>query len=180
MVSSYVRTYKIPAIVTNCSNNFGPKQHPEKLIPKLIHNIITNKNLPIYGKGLNSREWIYVKDHCEALIKIFEKGKIGSFYNIGSNKNLINRDICKKLIQIAKRKIKLGKDVKIKYVKDRPGHDVRYALNSNKLIKTLKWKPKTNFEKGLSKTFDWYLNNLEYFSNLNKKDITNRLGLKIN
>ena len=180
LVSSYVRTYKIPAIVTNCSNNFGPKQHPEKLIPKLIHNIITNKNLPIYGKGLNSREWIYVKDHCEALIKIFEKGKIGSFYNIGSNKNLINRDICKKLIQIAKRKIKLGKDVKIKYVKDRPGHDVRYALNSNKLIKTLKWKPKTNFEKGLSKTFDWYLNNLEYFSNLNKKDITNRLGLKIN
>ncbi len=178
LVSSYVRTYKIPAIVTNCSNNFGPKQHPEKLIPKLIYNIITNKNLPIYGKGLNSREWIYVKDHCEALIKIFEKGKIGNFYNIGSNKNLINIDICKKLIKIAKRKIKIGKNVKIKFVKDRPGHDVRYALNSNKIIQNLKWKPKTSFEKGLSNTFDWYLNNLEYFSNLNKKDITSRLGLK--
>ena len=178
LVSSYVRTYKIPAIITNCSNNFGPKQHPEKLIPKLIYNIITNKNLPIYGKGLNSREWIFVKDHCEALIKIFERGKIGNFYNIWSNKNLVNKDICKKLIKIASRKIKLGKNVKIKYVKDRPGHDIRYALNSNKLIKTLKWKPKTKFEKGLSDTFDWYLHNLKYFSNLDKKDITSRLGLK--
>ena len=95
LVSSYVRTYKIPAIVTNCSNNYGPKQHPEKLIPKLIYNILSNKKLPIYGKGQNSREWIYVKDHCEALIKIFEKGKLGNFYNIGSNKNLINLDISK-------------------------------------------------------------------------------------
>ena len=179
MVSSYVRTYKIPAIITNCSNNYGPKQHPEKLIPKLIYNIITNKNLPIYGKGKNSREWIYVKDHCEALIKIFEKGKIGNFYNIGSNKNLINLDISKKLIKIAKSKIKLGKNVKIKFVKDRPGHDVRYALDSKKLIKELKWKPKTNFESGLAKTFEWYLNNLGYFSNLKKKDIVNRLGLNV-
>ena len=179
LVSSYVRTYKIPAIITNCSNNYGPKQHPEKLIPKLIYNIITNKNLPIYGKGKNSREWIYVKDHCEALIKIFEKGKIGNFYNIGSNKNLINLDISKKLIKIAKSKIKLGKNVKIKFVKDRPGHDVRYALDSKKLIKELKWKPKTNFESGLAKTFEWYLNNLGYFSNLKKKDIVNRLGLNI-
>tara|TARA_Y100001958_G_scaffold148522_1_gene130271 strand:- start:402 stop:1424 length:1023 start_codon:yes stop_codon:yes gene_type:complete len=177
LVSSYVRTYKIPAIITNCSNNYGPKQHPEKLIPKLIYNIITNKNLPIYGKGKNSREWIYVKDHCEALIKIFEKGKIGNFYNIGSNKNLINLDISKKLIKIAKSRIKLGKNVKIKFVKDRPGHDVRYALDSKKIIKELKWKPKTNFENGLTKTFEWYLNNLNYFSNYRKKDIVSRLGL---
>ena len=90
LVSSYVRTFKIPAIITNCSNNYGPCQHPEKLIPKLIYNILNNKPLPIYGKGLNSREWIFVKDHCEALIKIFNKGKIGEFYNIGSNKNLSN------------------------------------------------------------------------------------------
>tara|TARA_B100000401_G_scaffold405712_1_gene320745 strand:- start:931 stop:1686 length:756 start_codon:yes stop_codon:yes gene_type:complete len=90
LVSSYVRTYKIPAIITNCSNNFGPKQHPEKLIPKLIYNILTNRPLPIYGNGKNSREWIYVKDHCEALIKISNKGKLGSFYNIGSNRNAIN------------------------------------------------------------------------------------------
>ena len=179
LVSSYVRTYKIPAIVTNCSNNYGPKQHPEKLIPKLIYNIITNKKLPIYGKGLNSREWIYVKDHCEALIKVFEKGKIGNFYNIGSNKNVINLDISKRLIKIAKSKIKLGKNVKIEFVKDRPGHDVRYALNSSKIIKELKWKPKTNFSSGLKQTLEWYLNNLDYFKTLNKKDIVNRVGLNI-
>jgi len=178
LVSSYVRTYKIPAMITNCSNNYGPKQHPEKLIPKLIYNIISNKELPIYGKGTNSREWIYVKDHCEALIKVFEKGKIGNFYNIGSNKNFINLQICKKLIQIAKAKINLGKKVKVKFVKDRPGHDVRYALNSNKIMKELKWYPKTKFDKGLNLTFDWYLQNIDYFSTLNKKDITKRLGLK--
>ena len=178
LVSSYVRTYKIPAIVTNCSNNFGPKQHPEKLIPKLIYNIITNKKLPIYGKGKNSREWIYVKDHCEALLKIFKKGKIGNFYNIGSNKNVINLDICKKLIQISKSKINVGKNVKIEFVKDRPGHDIRYALNSSKLIKELKWKPKIKFQKGLELTFNWYLNNLNYYKSLNKKDIINRLGVK--
>ena len=178
LVSSYIRTYDIPAIVTNCSNNYGPKQHPEKLIPKLIYNIITNKELPIYGKGTNSREWIYVKDHCDALIRIFEKGKIGNFYNIGSNKNLINLEICKKLLKIAQFKINLGNKVKINFVKDRPGHDIRYALNSTKLIRELRWKPKTTFENGLIKTFDWYLNNLQYFSSLNKKDIVKRLGLK--
>ena len=178
MVFSYVRTYKIPAIVTNCSNNYGPKQHPEKLIPKLIHNIINNKKLPIYGKGKNSREWIHVKDHCEALIKIYEKGKIGNFYNIGSNKNEINLKISKMLINIAKTKIKIGKNVKIVFVKDRPGHDVRYALNSNKLINELKWKPKTNFKDGLEKTFDWYLNNLNYYSSINLKNAIKRIGLK--
>ena len=177
LVSSYVRTYKIPAIVTNCSNNYGPRQHPEKLIPKLIYNIITNKKLPIYGKGLNSREWIYVKDHCEALIKVFEKGKVGNFYNIGSNKNVINLEISKKLIKIAKTKIKLGKNVKIEFVKDRPGHDVRYALNSSKIIKELRWKPKTNFNSGLINTFEWYLKNINYFKKLNKTDIVKRIGL---
>jgi len=178
LVFSYVRTYKIRAIVTNCSNNYGPKQHPEKLIPKLIHNIINNKKLPIYGKGKNSREWIHVKDHCEALIKIYEKGKIGNFYNIGSNKNEINLKISKMLINIAKTKIKIGKNVKIVFVKDRPGHDVRYALNSNKLINELKWKPKTNFKDGLEKTFDWYLNNLNYYSSINLKNAIKRIGLK--
>lgn len=113
LVSSYVRTYGIPAIVTNCSNNYGPKQHPEKLIPKLIYNILNNKSLPIYGNGKNSREWIYVKDHCEALIKVFQKGKIGEFYNIGSNKNLNNLEICKKLIKIAKKNHSIGSNVKI-------------------------------------------------------------------
>ena len=96
LVSSYIRTYKIPAIVTNCSNNYGPKQHPEKLIPKLIYNILNNLPLPIYGKGKNSREWIFVSDHCEALFKIFKMGKLGEFYNIGSNKNYNNLEITKK------------------------------------------------------------------------------------
>ena len=178
LVYSYIRTFKIPAIVTNCSNNYGPRQHPEKLIPKLIYNIFNNKNLPLYGKGLNSREWIYVDDHCNALIKIFEKGKKGNFYNIGSNFNLNNINISKILINIAKNKIDIGKNVKIKFVKDRPGHDIRYALNSNKLIKDLKWKPKININEGLKMTFNWYLNNQEYYSFLKKKDITVRLGNK--
>ena len=176
LVSSYVRTYKIPAIVTNCSNNYGPKQHPEKLIPKLIYNILNNKPLPIYGTGMNSREWIYVKDHCEALFKIFKKGKIGEFYNIGSNKNLNNLQVSKELIKISKKIITLGKNVKILFIKDRPGHDVRYALNSNKIKKNLNWYPKTNFGQGIKLTFDWYLKNKVYFKSLSKKDITKRLG----
>ena len=179
LVYSYIRTFKIPAIVTNCSNNYGPRQHPEKLIPKLIYNIFNNTNLPIYGKGLNTREWIFVDDHCNALIKIFEKGKIGNFYNIGSNFNLKNIKITKMLIKIAKTKLNVGKNVKIKYVKDRPGHDIRYALNSNKLIKQLKWKPKINIYEGLKMTFDWYLKNPKYYSSIKKRDITARLGNKI-
>ena len=178
LVNSYIRTYKIPAIVTNCSNNYGPKQHPEKLIPKLIFNILNNSYLPIYGKGLNSREWIYVKDHCEALYKIFLNGKIGSFYNIGSNKNLNNIQVTKELLKIAKKAIKVGKKVRIKFIKDRPGHDKRYALNSKKIIKELSWKPKTNFNKGLKLTFAWYKDNKMYYKYLNKKDITQRLGKK--
>ena len=178
LVYSYIRTYKIPAIITNCSNNYGPRQHPEKLIPKLIYNILNNKNLPIYGKGINSREWIYVDDHCEALIKIFKKGKVGNFYNIGSNLNLNNIKITKHLLKIAKKRIRVGKNVKINFVKDRPGHDLRYALNSNKVIKSLKWKPKVNISNGLTKTFDWYLKNPGYYSKLKKKDITKRLGTK--
>tara|TARA_B100001079_G_scaffold211619_1_gene185810 strand:+ start:220 stop:1239 length:1020 start_codon:yes stop_codon:yes gene_type:complete len=176
LVYSYIRTYKIPAIVTNCSNNYGPRQHPEKLIPKLIYNILNNKNLPIYGKGKNSREWIFVDDHCEALIKIFKKGKIGEFYNIGSNYNLNNLQVVKIMLSVAKRKIELGKNVKILFIKDRPGHDKRYALNSLKLIKKLNWKSKTSFLDGINQTFDWYLNNKKYFKSLNIKDITKRLG----
>ena len=178
LVYSYIRTYKIPAIISNCSNNYGPKQHPEKLIPKLIYNIINNKELPIYGKGKNSREWLHVKDHCMALFKVFEKGKIGEFYNIGSNKNLNNIQITKALIKIAKNFITIGHNVKIKYITDRPGHDQRYALNSNKIKKKLKWKPKIKFDNGLKETFLWYLNNKKYYSSLTKKDIVKRLGLK--
>jgi dTDP-glucose 4,6-dehydratase len=176
LVFSYIKTYKIPAIITNCSNNYGPNQHPEKLIPKLIYNIINNISLPIYGKGINSREWIYVKDHCEALLRVFYKGKIGEFYNIGSNKNLNNLQISKLLLQIAKKYIKVKSKVRIKFVKDRPGHDLRYALNSSKIFKHLGWKSSTNIKDGLEKTFLWYLSNRKYFRSFKKKDIVKRLG----
>ena len=178
LVSSYVRTYNIPAIITNCSNNYGPKQHPEKLIPKIIYNILNNKTLPIYGKGKNSREWIYVKDHCEALFKVFKRGKLGNFYNIGSNKNLTNIEVCKDLLNYSKKIIKIGTKVKINYVKDRPGHDIRYALNSKKIKKELNWKAKTNFKKGIKLTFNWYKENLDYYKTIHKKDILKRLGAK--
>jgi len=178
LVSSYFKTYNLPAIITNCSNNYGPKQHPEKLIPKLIYNIINNRPLPIYGKGTNSREWIYVKDHCEALIKVFFNGKIGEFYNIGSNKNLSNLQVTNEILKNSKKIIKLGKKVKINFVKDRPGHDIRYALNSNKIKRELQWRANTNFSKGIQLTLNWYLKNKTYYKSLSKKDILNRLGKK--
>ena len=177
LVYSYVRTYNLNAIITNCSNNYGPHQHPEKLIPKLIYNIITNKALPLYGRGKNSREWIFVEDHCDALFKVFKNGIKGEFYNIGSNINSSNLDIAKLLINIAKNKIELGKNVKIKFIKDRPGHDIRYALDSKKILKKIKWKSKINLKKGLESTFDWYFKNMNYYTTLKKKDITKRLGV---
>ena len=163
LVSSFIRTYKIPGIITNCSNNYGPRQDPTKLIPKLIYNILHNRPLPIYGKGVNSRDWIYVKDHCEALIKVFLKGKVGQFYNIGSNQNLNNLQVSKILMKYSKSVMKLGRKVKINFVKDRPGHDLRYALNSNKIKKELKWHPNTSFQEGIKLTFDWYNKNREYY-----------------
>ena len=179
LVYSYIKTYKIPAIITNCSNNYGPKQHPEKLIPKLIYNILNNRYLPIYGNGKNSREWIYVKDHCKALIKIYQKGKLGEFYNIGSNNNLNNLEICRSLIKVATKKITVGSNVKIKFIKDRPGHDKRYALDSNKILKKLKWKTSVRFKDGIEKTFQWYLQNKNYYKSISKNEIVKRIGLKI-
>ena len=176
LVGSYIRTYKLPAIVTNCSNNYGPRQHPEKLIPKMIYNILNNKPLPIYGKGTNSREWIYVKDHCEALFKVFLKGKTGEFYNIGSNKNLNNLQVTNQLLNYSKTIIDIGDRVKIVFVKDRPGHDIRYALNSNKIKKNLGWYPKIDFKTGIKLTLKWYFENKSYYKSLSKKDIINRLG----
>ena len=180
LVKSYIRTYKINASISNCCNNYGPNQFPEKLIPKIIFNIINNKSLPIYGDGKNSREWIHVQDHCEALFKIFLKGKAGESYNIGSGLNLKNIDIAKKLIKISKKKlIKIGKNVKIKYVKDRPGHDFRYALNSNKAFKKIKWKSKITLNVGLTETFNWYTKNKNFFTSISRKKFDKRLGLKI-
>ena len=178
LVYSYIKTYKIPAIITKCSNNYGPNQHPEKLIPKLIYNILNSNNLPIYGDGKNSREWIHVYDHCNALLRISAKGKIGESYNIGSNKNLNNIQIAKLLISCSAKfnKNKRNK-VKIKFVKDRPGHDLRYALNSNKIRTKLKWKPNITFQKGIMQTFKWYFENDKYYKNFNKKDLIKRHGI---
>ncbi len=180
LIKAYIRTYKIPAIISNCCNNYGPNQFPEKLIPKLIFNIMNDRPLPIYGRGKNSREWIHVYDHCEALLLIYLKGKIGESYNVGSGMNLKNIDIAKRLLIMAKNKsLKNNEKVKIKFVKDRPGHDFRYALNSKKILKKLGWKAKIDINFGLSQTFDWYLNNKIFFESVSKKLYVNRIGLKL-
>ena len=179
LIKSYVRTYKLDAVISNCCNNFGPGQFPEKLIPTLIFNILNNQPLPIYGKGQNSREWIYVEDHCSGLLTIFKKGNSGESYNIGTNINVNNLNLTKLLLKIIKNKrIKIGKKVKIKFVKDRPGHDLRYALDSKKILKKLQWRPSKNFTTALKETFDWYYENFNFFDNFSKKKFFKRLGLK--
>ena len=136
LVKSYIKTYKLKAVISNCCNNYGPYQFPEKLIPKMILNIFDNKKLPIYSKGLNTREWIFVEDHCEALYKLFLKGKAGESYNVGSGINFRNIDLVKKLLKVCLEKnIEIKKNSKIIFVKDRPGHDFRYALSCKKIKK---------------------------------------------
>jgi dTDP-glucose 4,6-dehydratase len=178
LVKSYCRTYKLPLIITNCSNNYGPRQFPEKLIPKLITNILNNEDLPIYGNGKNEREWIHVEDHCDALIKVLKSGKSNENYNIGSGEVLNNIKIAKLIINYLKNTKKIKTISQINFVKDRPGHDVRYALNSSKIKIKLRWKKKYNIKKGLAQTIDWYLNNTKWISQLNKKRYKERLGLK--
>ena len=165
--------------IVNSCNNYGPNQFPEKFIPKIIFNLLNNKSIPVYGKGNNLREWIYVKDNCEALYKIFKKGKIGENYNVGSGIRLRNIDLVKLILSIAKKNnISLRNKNKILYVKDRPGHDKRYALNSNKIKKKLGWRHKTSLKKGLSHTIEWYLKNKKFFDKISSRDFTKRLGLK--
>ena len=179
IIKSYIRTYNFPAIISNCSNNFGPNQFPEKLIPKIIYNTIKNKKVPIYGKGLNSREWIYVDDHCSALELLAKEGGVGENYNIGSNLCISNLDLAKIIIKETQKKLNYqNKKTKIVFVKDRPGHDFRYALNSNKIRKKLRWKSLINIKKGIVMTINWYINNLNYFKKIKKKDFE-RLGTKI-
>jgi dTDP-glucose 4,6-dehydratase len=180
LVKSYIRTYKIDAVISNCCNNYGPYQFPEKLLPKMIFNIFNNKELPIYGKGKNSREWIHVKDHCEALFMLYLKGKSGESYNVGSGVNLNNIDLIKKLLKLSKLlNIKVGKKTKIVFVKDRPGHDFRYALNSKKIFNKLKWKAKIKLNDGLFETIKWYSNNKSYFKKISKNFHEKRLGLDL-
>ena len=179
LIKSYVRTYKIPAIITNCCNNYGPNQYPEKLIPTIIYKIINQKPIPIYGNGKNIREWIYVEDHCNALIEISEKGILGENYNIGSGIGLNNIEITKKIISCFKEiDINLANKAKFIFVKDRPGHDLRYSLNSSKIKNNLKWDCKYKFDEGIKKTIFWYVNkfNKNFFNNY---DFKKRIGLKI-
>jgi dTDP-glucose 4,6-dehydratase len=179
LIKSYVRTYKIPAIITNCCNNYGPNQYPEKLIPTIIYKIVNNKPITIYGNGRNIREWIHVEDHCSALIKISEKGILGDNYNIGSGIELNNIDIVKKIIYSFKEiDINLANKAKFIFIKDRPGHDLRYSLNSSKIKKKLKWDCKYNFDKEIKKIIIWYIDkfNKNFFKN---KIFTKRIGLKV-
>ncbi len=178
LINSYVNTYNLKAIITNCCNNYGPKQNPEKFIPKVISCIFNKKKIPVYGKGINSREWIYVEDHCKAIHKVFLKGKIGETYNIGSNLNMKNIDLVKKIILISKQRKIFNKKTKIQFVKDRPGHDLRYALNSNKIRKKLNWSNNINIKEGLVKTLIWYDNNKNFYKMVKNKKFKKRLGLR--
>ena len=177
LIKSYIRTYEFPAIITNCCNNYGPNQYPEKLIPRMIINFKNNLNLPVYGNGKNEREWIHVQDHCQALLKIFQKGVLGENYNIGSGKIVRNLDLIKKIIIYCKKF--LQSESQIEYVKDRPGHDKRYALNSNKIRRHLGWTTKYNFDTGIENTIMWYINNKQWIKKIINKKYSKRIGLKL-
>ena len=180
LVKSYIRTYKLDAVISNCCNNYGPYQFPEKLIPKMISNILNNKELPIYAKGRNSREWIHVEDHCEALFTLYLRGKSGESYNVGTNQNMKNIDLVKKIIKVFKSmQFNIGSKTKIKFVKDRPGHDFRYALDNKKIFKKIKWKPKIKFDQGIKDTIQWYIKNKNFLNRISKKSYDQRLGLKV-
>ncbi|SMD44094.1 dTDP-glucose 4,6-dehydratase [Aquiflexum balticum DSM 16537] len=168
-VRAYANTYKMKTVITNCSNNYGPNQFPEKLIPLCIHNIKNNKPLPVYGKGENIRDWLYVVDHAKAIDLVFHQGKMGETYNIGGFNEWKNIDIVQLLCQ--KMDAKLGRESGtseklITYVKDRAGHDHRYAIDASKIQKELGWEPSLQFEEGIEKTIDWYLENEDWLNNV--------------
>lgn len=172
-VRAFNDTYGLPIVISNCSNNYGPNQFPEKLIPLFIDNIINKKTLPVYGKGENIRDWLYVEDHAMAIDVIFHQGKTGETYNIGGDNEWKNIDLIKLLIKevdiLLGRKSGTSNNL-ITYVTDRAGHDYRYAIDSSKLQKDLGWKPSLQFEEGIQKTIQWYLNNQEWLKIINKKN----------
>lgn len=172
-VRAYNDTFGLPALVSNCSNNYGSFQFPEKLIPLFINNIRNNKALPVYGKGENIRDWLWVEDHARAIDVIFHRGKVGQTYNIGGHNEWTNIDLIKLMCAIMDRKLgrKEGTSATlITYVKDRAGHDLRYAIDSTKLQKELGWVPSLQFEEGLEKTIDWYLENEAWLQNVTSGD----------
>ena len=168
-VRAYHQTYGIPIVISNCSNNYGPNQFPEKLIPLMISNIINEENLPVYGDGKYTRDWLYVEDHASAIETVHRKGVIGETYCIGGWNELQNIDLIQKLCDLMDNKLslELGKSRKlIAFVKDRPGHDKRYAIDARKMENDLGWKPKESFESGIQKTIHWYLNNKDWLKNV--------------
>jgi len=169
MVRAYNHTFGLPTVISNCSNNYGPNQFPEKLIPLAINNIKNNKPIPVYGKGENIRDWLYVEDHASAIDLIYHGGKVGDTYNIGGNNEWKNLDLILLLCRIMDKKLNrsAGTSEKlITFVKDRPGHDLRYAIDSTKLHEELGWSPIPEFEKGLEKTVEWYLSNTRWLENV--------------
>ncbi|HXB13922.1 MAG TPA: dTDP-glucose 4,6-dehydratase, partial [Bacteroidia bacterium] len=172
-VMAYYHTYKLPVLISNCSNNYGSYQFPEKLIPLAIHNIKNNKPVPVYGKGENIRDWLFVEDHASAIDLILQKGAIGSTYNIGGHNEWKNIDLINLLCKVMDKKLNraAGTSEKlITFVKDRAGHDLRYAIDSGKIQKELGWKPSLQFEEGLEKTVDWYLANEKWLNNVTSGD----------
>lgn len=167
LVRAYHETYKLPTLITRCSNNYGPYQYPEKLIPFFISKLLREEKIPVYGDGLNVRDWLYVYDHCEAIDKVLHNGKIGEIYNIGGHNEKTNLEITKLILNT------MGKDDSyIEFVKDRAGHDRRYAISNDKITSELGWKPKYSFEEGIKLTIDWYLNNQDWIKQIeNKRDI---------
>ena len=174
LVRSYFHTYGFPGIITNCSNNYGPRQFPEKLIPLMILNAREGKPLPVYGDGMNVRDWLYVDDHCKALLTVLEKGRPGETYNIGGkcerpNIHIVN-EICRNMDELYPDSPHAPHDSLITYVKDRPGHDRRYAIDSSKIERELEWTPSVNFEQGLRATIEWYLENTEWVESIRSGD----------
>lgn len=175
-VRAYGNTYGLPYVISNCSNNYGPNHFPEKLIPLMIHNIRNGRPLPVYGKGENIRDWLYVEDHARAIELIFEKGKDGQTYNIGGFNEWKNIDLVNLLCDVMDEKLGNSQGTSrelITFVKDRAGHDLRYAIDASKLSKELGWKPSLQFEEGLSKTVDWYLNNEEWLNDVTSGEYLN-------
>lgn len=168
IVRAYYQTYGMPVNITRCSNNYGPYQFPEKLIPLMINNCLKEKDLPVYGDGMQVRDWLHVNDHCAAIDTVLHKGKEGEIYNIGGNNEKTNIEIVKLIVKT------LGKSEKlIKHVKDRPGHDRRYAIDNTKITNQLGWKPKYTFEEGIKETIQWYLDNREWIDNIVSGDYIN-------
>ncbi|MCX4026099.1 dTDP-glucose 4,6-dehydratase [Endozoicomonas sp. SM1973] len=183
LVRAWHKTYNLPAITTNCSNNYGPYQYPEKLIPLAVLNCLQGKPIPVYGDGLQIRDWLYVEDHVSGLMTVLEQGTIGETYNIGGFNEKTNvevvTNICELLDSIISTKPNNLSSFKelISFVTDRPGHDTRYAIDANKISKQLKWSPKESFSSGLTKTIQWYLDNIEWAKRVKPSSLNNNIGL---